>query len=295
MKHSSSDGFSIIEMVMAIVVSAIMAIGIVDYIGRAVDGIATSTSRNQLATAGRVALDRMGLELHNALPNSIRTSTPISGDQCIEFVPIRAVTSYLDPPFGAGGGTVFNVVDFSPIQVGATGVYAAIYPDKIKDIYEGGTVVPYDDFPFRGPIEKISSIADTGPSSDASVITLTASHRFRKQSPHLRFFLIEMPVSFCVKGSKLYRYENYGFLENQPYVESACTNPGWTPAGCGLPAYPSTSKILITDNIDNVGLTAFAASAQSLTRNALVSFDFKFSSNGDSIEISHESMSRSVP
>ena len=84
-------GFTIIEMVLTIVISSILAVGIVSFIGDSVDSLTTSTNRNKIAASGRIALDRMASEMHNALPNSIRvtTATP-SGDQCLEFIPVRA-------------------------------------------------------------------------------------------------------------------------------------------------------------------------------------------------------------
>jgi MSHA biogenesis protein MshO len=273
-------------MVVAIVVSAVMAIGMVQYIGDSVTGIQSSTARSQLATAGRVAIERMAMELHNALPNSIRATTADpNGDQCIEFVPVRAATSYIDPPFTGGGGDEFDVVDFTPTQEGTTGGYAVIYPNDIDDIYDGENATPTG-FPFRGPIEEIDTIEDTAPSSDASTITLVETHRFQRRSPYQRFFLVDQPVSFCVAGDKLYRYTNYGFQSSQPDTE-----------GVGdLPAYNGTTdKVLITDSLDNAGLTAFTVSPQSLQRNALISIKMQLTSGADSVDIVHETLTRSVP
>ena len=279
-------GFTIVELVVTILISAIMAIGIVQYIGDSVTGIASSTARNQLATAGRTAIDRLAMELHNALPNSIRVTTATGGgDQCIEFVPVRAATSYIDPPFTGGGGTTFDVVDFTPSQEGTSGGYAVIYPNDIDDIYDGENPTTTG-FPGRGPIEEIDTISDTAPTSDASTIVLRETHRFQRRSPYQRFFLVDQPVSFCTVGTRIYRYTNYGFKSSQPDSEG----PGEFPAYNG-----TTDKMLITDSIENAGLTAFTVSPQSLQRNALISIRLKLTSGTDSVDINHETLTRSVP
>jgi MSHA biogenesis protein MshO len=289
-------GFSLIEMVLAIVISGILAIGVVSFIGDSVDSLTTSSNRNKIATSGRIAIDRLAMELHNALPNSIRATAAVGGDQCIEFVPVRAATSYINPPFGAAGGTQFDVVDFLPSQEGVTGGYAVIYPNRVSRIYDGENPTATG-FRFRGMIEEITDIQDATPAGNLSEVTLAASHRFRRRSPARRFFVVEQPVSYCVDGSNLYRYTNYGFYDNQPDTEDG--------AGCSLgasenclPNYTSApDKMLITDSIDNAtaGITAFTVGTQNLTRNSLVEIEINFTSNGDSITLNHDVLSRSVP
>lgn len=294
--RNPQGGFTIVEMVMAILISGIMAIGILDYVADSVEGISSTTRRSELGSSGRTALDRMALELHNALPNSIRVTTATGGgDQCLEFVPVRGATSYIDPSFTGGGSDTFDVVDFDPSEEGTTGGYAVIYPDDIDDIYDGENATT-SGFPDRGPIEEIDTIEDTASPSDASTITLVETHRFGHRSPYKRFFLVDQPVSFCVQADKLYRYTNYGFYSVQTDEEE---ETGVCEVGMGdrcLPNYSTApDKMLITDHVDNAGLTAFAVSAQSLQRNALISFVFKFTDGSDSVDLNHEVLTRSVP
>lgn len=304
--HSQrSKGFTIIEMVATIVLTGIMAIGFVGYIGRTVDGINSASTRNQLASAGRMAIDRLAMELHNALPNSIRV-TPTSGlnatgDQCIEFIPIRAATSYIDPPFLGMGGTTFEVVDFMPSQHTVTGGYAVIYPNRQNFLYDGdnGAYALWPNFPTNRPIQEITDIQDSA-SADQSTVTLIKTHRFRRRSPSLRFFVAEQPVSYCVVEDKLYRYSDYGFFSTQVDVEESGSCIVTTPARClpdyaALSASPPRYKTLITDSLDNAGLIAFTVGSQTLTRNALVAMELNFSSNGDAITLNHEVLTRSVP
>lgn len=292
------NGFSLIELVATILISGVLAIGIVSFIADSVNGLTSSGNRNQISSAGRTALDRLAMELHNALPNSVRATTATAGgDQCIEFVPVRAATTYIDPSFRGGGSTSFEVVDFLPSQHGVSGGYAVIYPNRRSQLYDGdnGASAGWPNFPNRRPIQEISAIADSA-SDDQSTVTLVKSHRFRRRSPNKRFFIVEDPISYCVVDDKLYRYTNYGFYTNQvSQEEESGVCEVATNQRC-LPNYVATpDKMLITDSIDNTGLTAFRVSSQTLNRNALIALEFNFSANGDSIILNHEVLTRSVP
>lgn len=305
LRQERSKGFTIIEMVATIVLAGVMAIGLVGYIGRTVDGIDSASTRNQLASAGRMAIDRLALELQNALPNSIRV-TPTSGlnptgDQCIEFIPVRAATSYIDPPFLGVGGTTFEVVDFKPSQHEETGGFAVIYPNRQDYLYDGdnGSYASWPDFASNRPIQEITDIQDSA-SPDQSTVTLIKTHRFRRRSPAERFFVTEQPVSYCVVEDKLYRYSDYGFFSTQVDVEESgscvVTNDDTClPDYAALSANPPRFKTLITDSLDNAGLIAFSVESQTLTRNALVAIELNLSSSGDSISLNHEVLTRSVP
>ncbi len=300
----NQTGFSLIELVVAIVISAVLAGGTIAYIASTVEGLDSASRRNKLASAGRIAIDRIALEMHNALPNSIRVSTALpNGNQCIEYVPVLAATTYINPAFTGPGTLSFNVVDFVEngsdfIPSSATGMYAVIYPRNTNQIYDGDNTLPWPDFPNRRPIQTIASIADTGPTSNLSVVTLTQAHRFNRRSPNERFFVVAQPVSFCIVSDKLYRYTNYGFYQNQSVTELLISDDSCPPAGGGrcLPNYnTSPDKVLIMNSISNAGLTAFTVGNQNLRRNSLVSIQLNLVSTPDSITLSHEVLTRSVP
>lgn len=295
-------GFTLVEVIAVIMISAVISIGVISYIARAAEGISSATSRNQLASAGRMAVNRLAMELHNSLPNSIRATTATAGgDQCIEYIPVRAATTYIDPSFRGGGSTTFDVVDFVPSQHGETGGYAVIFPTNINQLYDGDNDAIYADwpkFPNRRPIQEITDIQDSA-SADQSTVTLVTSHRFRRRSPNKRFFVVEQPVSYCIVSDKLYRYTDYGFFATQETDEeevSVCdvSDP---PDTC-LPDYdagPTRKKELITDSIDNTGLTAFTVGTQNLNRNSLIALVLNFVSDDESIQLNHEVLTRSVP
>lgn len=305
------SGFTLVEIVAVILISSIMAAGIVGYMGRAVEGIESAENLNQLASSGQVAINRISFELHNSLPNSIRV-TPTAGlnatgDQCIEFIPVRAATTYVNPSFGGGGSSSFDVVDFMPSQHNTDGGYAVIFPNRQNHLYDGdnGAYALWPNFPTNRPIQEIFTATMGMPtngiedsvSADQSTVTLVTSHRFRKRSPNKRFFVVDEPISYCVKGDKLYRYTDYGFFTSQTDIEESGSCVVTTPARC-LPNYaagPARKKVLITDSIDNSGLIAFTVGNQNLRRNSLVEIVLSLSSGGDTITLNHDVLTRSVP
>lgn len=300
---SRETGFTLVEMILAIVVSAILAAGIVEFIGRSVEGLDSSSNRNQLASAGRTAIDRLALELHNALPNSIRATTATAGgNQCIEFIPVHAATSYINPSFRGSGSSSFDIVDIyeegGVIYPSTTPAkYGVIYPNRINLLYDGdnGTSTGWPNFPSNLPIQEITSIAASG-TADQTTVALVKSHRFRRRSPNLRFFVVEDPISYCVVGDKLYRYTNYGFYASQVSQEEESGVCELALDQRCLPNYAAApDKMLITNNINNTGQTAFTIGAQSLRRNSLVAIEMNFTSDGDVVRLSHEVLSRSVP
>ncbi len=276
-KLTSNRGFTLIEMVTTIIIASILAAGIVTYIGDSTEGFLTSANRSRLATSGRSALDRMTLEIHNALPNSVRANAAsANGNQCLEFMPSLRATTYVNAPLTGSGSTTFDVINFNPSETVASpaGIYAVIYPINNTDLYN------YND--NRGPLALIDSITDPNAGDGVMRITLDAQHRFNRRSPSRRLFVVDQPVSFCVVEDKLYRYENYGVEATQ------CT-----PATCLPSTLPDRS--LIADEIDNTGLTAFALEAATRRRNAIISFQLNMTSEGDTVRLDHEVLTHNVP
>lgn len=264
-------------MVTTIVISAILAMGIVTYIADSTEGFLTSSNRSRLAGSGRAALDRMTLEIHNALPNSVRVNTAaVNGDQCLEFMPALKATTYINPPFTGAGAGSFDVINFNPLTTYASpaGIYAVIYPVNTVDLYN------YND--NLGPLALIDSISDPSGTDGKMTVALDATHRFTKRSANNRIFLVGEPVSFCVVGDKLYRFSNYGIEATQ------CD-----PTSC----LPSTlpDRALLAESIDNAGVTAFSVGAATLRRNAIVSFDIKMTGQGDTVRLNHEVLTHNVP
>lgn len=276
-KSICQSGFTLVEMVITILVSSIMAIGIVSFVGDSVTGFVSAGNRSQLSSAGRTVLDRMAMELHNSLPNSIRvTAAAPNGDQCLEYIPFLGATSYLNPPFTGSGDDEFDVINFNPELLAgpAAGLFAIVYPINLAAVYQDPVLSP-------GPRAEIDEISDPTPADGVVTVKLTGDHRFSRRSPVDRLYVTESPVSFCITGNYLFRYKNYGFEAVQPGVAE-------------LPA-SAPDRVLISDSVSNATLTAFTLQEATLRRNAIVSFELNFIDSLDTVRLQHEVQIRNVP
>lgn len=82
-------GFSLIEMIIAMVITGILSAMIATFISRPVEGYVAAARRAELSDMADLALKRMALELRSAIPNSMRTT-----DNSIEFIPARGGGRY---------------------------------------------------------------------------------------------------------------------------------------------------------------------------------------------------------
>lgn len=287
-------GFSLVEIVVVIFVMGIISIGLMDFITNSAGGYASTARRNQLSSAGRVVFDRLAMELHNAVPFSVRTTTPlattnsfgVAKDQCIEFLPTMAATNYVNPRFrpAAVSATDFDVIDTVPDQVGESGRYAVIYPTDVADLYK-------DAYTTTEVIFAVA-IADADTGDGVQELDPTGDYRYTYRSPDERLFITTEPVSFCVSGSRLYRYANYGFHATQRIPEG----PAGACAGSCLPD-STPDRVLLTDMIDNSVLSAgpFDYLGTTRRRNGVIQIELNFSEAGDSVRLNHEVLQQAAP
>lgn len=272
-----AGGFTLVEAVVTIIVAAILSVGIFTYIGDAADGFAATGNRNRLASSGATVINRIALELHNAVPNSVRvTSEEPGGDQCLEYMPFLGATTYLDAPFTGQGDDGFDAVEFSPglTLTSPAGVYAVIYPDSTDSLY----ATPAS----PGVLAQVDGIEDTGGADGRVTVRLDQQHRFPRRSPVERMYIGENPVSFCIEGGNVYRYADYGLSEEQ------CT-----PDTCLPGSAPGRARL--GENIDNTGLRGFTLLEPTLRRNAIIRMELDFTDAGDVIRLHREVVMRSVP
>lgn len=311
-------GFSLVEVVVAIVIMSIISIGLVDFIANSASGYVQTAARNQVSASGRVVIDRIAMELHNALPESVRIKNPLSaagetagngyaGDQCLEFIPVLAATTYINPAFRpVAHKAAFDVVDFVPSQVGTTGVYAVIYPTSASDLYSAA---------FGPPANATEAIARVNITNGAgSTDTLTYSrlsdnspynHRFKRQSSVDRLFLTGQPVSYCISGTKLFKYSDYGFTTAQklPLQPNGNCDNGALDNGPLTDCLPAATpkRNLITDQVDNGALTgggagqAFDQVVASRRRNAVIQLELNFNQDGQKVRLNHEVLQQATP
>jgi MSHA biogenesis protein MshO len=91
---SRQRGFTIVELVIVIVITGIIAASLTVFFRPAVEGYLGSRARADLTDQAETALRRMVRDVRVAVPNSIRTP----GDQCFELIPTSTGGRYRSGP-----------------------------------------------------------------------------------------------------------------------------------------------------------------------------------------------------
>lgn len=272
-----SAGFTLIEAIMVIVITGILAGMVAVFITKPVEGYVASVRRAELTDNADVALRRLARDVRLALPNSLR----VSGN-CIEFIMTSAGGRYRDPADGSAGGDFLSYTSAADVSFDvlgpmpnnpaiAAGDYIAIYnlgPGfKPVDAYcsmdpancPGGA-------PTGGNVALVNSIA-------GNTVTL-AANPFAAQSPPLpapdaRFQVIPggtRAVSYICSGNQLKRHANYGFNAVQ-----ACPPAG---AGATLAGDGTTSASC-----------SFDYTSAATGRNGLLFVQLGLTSGGESVSL----------
>lgn len=126
------SGFTLIEAIVAIVVTGIIAGIVAVFIAGPIRSYVDSVRRAELSDAADIALRRVARDVHLALPNSLRT---VAGG--FEFVITKAAGRYRDAGDGSTGGNVlsftsastdFDVLGPMPsLTTGASGDFIVVY------------------------------------------------------------------------------------------------------------------------------------------------------------------------
>ncbi len=264
-------GFTLVEMVAVIVLLGILAVGSTRFIADAVQIFQDTTRRDTLAQQGRFVVERISRELRNALPGSIR----VSGD-CLEFSPIEAASSYLGNVADTHK-TSFQSVDFDYTSTAVSNRRVAIYTIENKDVYIYNRKAVVD-------LDRV----DTASANQRQVHLknyTNPGHKFRRESPQQRFYIVTRPVSFCLRSGALYRHSEYGW--NNPQSTALAD------IGAGLLL---ANHIQLIDGADTV--IPFRFSAGTSQRSAVTQLDLRFNDTSEPdewVRFSQEVFVRNTP
>ncbi len=202
---SRAAGFTLIEAIMVIVITGIVAGMVTVFIKTAVDSYFDSVRRAELTDAADASLRQMMREIRLALPNSLRVKTDDPGSYYIEFIPTSAGGRYRDTgdgstdstpatpsdcdsnptpadgpcvlDFTSTANTSFDVLGPMPaLATGASGDYIVVY-----NLGEG--YAPADAYQLNPCASPGCNIAQVE-SVSGSTVTL-AANRFAAQTPPL--------------------------------------------------------------------------------------------------------------
>jgi len=230
-------GFTLVEMITVIVITAIIAAVVAVFIQAPVQGYVDTAARAELADEADTAVRRMSRDLRLALPNSVRVS---SDGKYLELLLTRTGGRYLDQEDGVTEGDGVHALDFgdsSALSFTTVGPVPPSSSDTSEQIQigpagQGDYVVIYNLGPGQDPANAYCGGDSCGnrakiASVDGRVITL-AANPFALQSPSLqspshRFQIVSTPVTYACTNGALERYADYPISSAQP------TPPGVAP------------------------------------------------------------------
>ncbi len=273
-------GFTLVELIMVIVITGIIAGMIAVFVASPVTAYLDTARRAALTENADSTVRRVARELRTALPNSVRV-TAAGGVTYLEFIPTVGGGRYRQYPTAGGAG---NALDFSsadsafdvlgPVPVYAAGNSLAIFnlgPGSASDAYAGNN---------RTALASANTVA-TLFSSDVAPHTMTFSAiQFPAPSPSARFHIVQAPVTFaCAPNAatpgagRLLRYSGYGFIGAQP-------------------ASPAVGGMVTSLMVGNVAQCDFdyneVAASGAHTRTGLVTLRLRLESEGESVRLVHQ-------
>ncbi|MCW8887346.1 MAG: prepilin-type N-terminal cleavage/methylation domain-containing protein [Motiliproteus sp.] len=270
-----SRGFTLVELIVVIVVMGIMSFGTVQFILNTSDAYNDAARWERMGSTGRAVIEKMTREARNALPNSVRVGVSTGGVHCLEFIPVLAGSDYIDLPVLAASNSFSSIPFFNEPTLGRV----AVYPLDSGDIYDLSVSTA-----VISPM--VTSTASDLVSTAVVSVTMSSNHQFLDESPNKRWFMVDDPVSYCLDGDQLFRYDSYGFATSQPFPDTA--GPVTMPT-----SVPGRQLMAAGASIE--GGAPFIVVPATLQRNALVQFDLSFKQDQEGLRISHEVQLRNVP
>lgn len=209
----SQGGFTLAEMIMVMVITAIIGGMVALFIGGPVQGYVDSARRAGMAGVADTALLRITRDLRLALPNSARVTTS-GGIAYLEFIPAKGGGRYRADAAGGSGscGGAGDELSF----VAADTCFEVIGP--MPAFVAGDEVVVHNTGAVgHSAYEVPASNRAAWISNTAAKVTM-ASVTFPSSSPGNSFQVISTPVSYvCDPGSgTLKRYWGYPIQAAQP-------------------------------------------------------------------------------
>jgi len=203
-------GFSVIELIAALAVSAVVATGLMLWMSRPLAALNESHQRAAAADQAERIATWLADELPEALPNSARVAC---GGRCLEFIPVLGYGDYRAATPGdildlATTDSQFDVLKALPATP-QTGLQIVI---NNQNALSTGTMSAYsgDSNNNRGTVVAGAS----------TTLIQMAPKQFPAPSPTQRFYLIGSPVSYLCQpasgGGTMRRYAGYTIQAAQP-------------------------------------------------------------------------------
>jgi MSHA biogenesis protein MshO len=216
-------GFTLVEAVMVIVITGILAAIVAVFIRAPVDGYFDSVRRAQLTDTADVALRRMTRDVRLALPNSLRVTTT-GGVAYIEFIMTSAGGRYRDSSDGSTGGDFLSFANSADLTFDVHGPMPAVTAGDFVVVYNlGPGNAPADAYAPANASNDCTTPCNRARITGVAGNTITlATNPFGNQAPPLpspagRFQVIPAATRAVTyscptaAAGDLTRFWNYGF------------------------------------------------------------------------------------
>ncbi|HVL75155.1 MAG TPA: type II secretion system protein [Noviherbaspirillum sp.] len=207
MRHLRTRGFTLVELVVVIALTGVLASVVAIFLRAPVRQYVDLGRRAELSDTADTALRRIARDLRHALPNSVRVGAGCTGTNVcsIEFFPTVGGGRYR---VGSGDELDFTRADTSfdvvgPMPQASTAHHVVVYNLGIHgaDAYSGAAAAT----DVRRPISGVG----------AGSLSITSSHPFPFESPGQRFHVVSSPVRYVCnpQAGTLVREAGYGWPE----------------------------------------------------------------------------------
>jgi MSHA biogenesis protein MshO len=257
-----------IEMIIVIAITGVIAAAVAVFIRRPVEGYVDAVRRAELTDIADTALRRISRDLRSALPNSIRL-TAAAGVTYLEYLQMSGGGRYRAELDSAGAG---DTIDFTTPAGDST--FDVIGP---MPAFAGGESIVVYNLASSGAIANAYSGDNRAAwlSNTATRITLTAPRLFPFASPAKRFQVVQYPVTYeCNPGAQILR-RRWGY----PITAAQ----GTPPAG--------GSNALLATNVTTCTFTYTEVNQ----RTGVVALFLQVSRDGESVRLFQEAHVNNVP
>lgn len=278
MRISGCKGFTLIEMIIVIVITGIIASTVAIFIKPAIDSYTASVRRAELTDAVDTALRRLSRDVRTAVPNSMRQHS----NTCVEYAPIKAAGRYRrekdlaanDELNFSAADNQFDVLNMTPAGTEpAVGDQVVIYnlAQDVADLYAASN--------NRGTVAA---------GSTAARVQMSPNKLFPLASPNASFQLVPAsgPVALVCTGVGIASGSGTGQLV-------ARTGQGYVAATGTCPAV--VAGITDTVLVDRVSACSFNYNSDVLRRHGLLTVSLSLMRDGETVNLVQQIHIDNVP